>query len=137
MCLEINLNKHPDRTPIRLEKDLYVLKFLRVRKKILGHTIYETPVQRYRTRFIANRCILKAKFNFQELFYVFEGIHAFTSEVGWFLGPNIPFLAKIPKGTLVYFGINNDIVSEKLIIYKRIMKRGEFLEYEQFKTSQT
>ncbi|MBP5595754.1 MAG: hypothetical protein J6Y02_10255 [Pseudobutyrivibrio sp.] len=137
MCLEINLNKHPDRTPIILEKDLYVLKFLRVRKKILGHTIYETPVQRYRTRFIANRCILKAKFNFQELFYVFEGIHAFTSEVGWFLGPNIPFLAKIPKGTLVYFGINNDIVSEKLIIYKRIMKRGEFLEYEQFKTSQT
>ena len=128
MCLEINLNKHPDHTPVILEKDLYVLKFLRVRDVLLGHEMYETPVRRCRTRFIANKCVLKAKFDFQNIFYIFEGIHAFTSEVGWFLGPNIPFLAKIPKGTLVYFGMNNDIVSEKLIIYKRILKRGEFLE---------
>lgn len=136
MCLEINLNKHPDRTPVRLEEDLYVLKFLRVRDVLLGHEMYETPVQHYRTRFIANKCVLRAKFDFQNIFYIFEGIHAFTSEVGWFLGPNIPFLAKIPKGTLVYFGMNNDIVSEKLIIYKRILKRGEFLEkYEWFKTA--
>lgn len=45
-------------------------------------------------------------------FVINKGIHAYTTQY------NGTHPAIIPKGTLVYYGLYDDIVAEKLIIYK-------------------
>lgn len=129
MCLTIDLSKHPDLKPIKLDKDLIVSKML-IDKSLMHWKVwlplrvraicnFATPYVKKPIHFLFGKCILCAELDKPQeseyrpgRFNIHKGIHAHT---GKYIGM---YPAIIPKGTLVYYGIDGDIVAEKLIIYK-------------------
>lgn len=129
MCLTIDDIKHPDFKPIRLDKDLVVSKLLlspdlkkiswpRERWWLKFICNFITPCRYKPIHFLFGNCILQAKLDtpipssVYSYMLINKGIHAYTFK-------NVTmYPAIIPKGTLVYYGCNNHIVAEKLIIYK-------------------
>lgn len=128
MCLTIDYIKHPDLKPIKLDKDLVVTKFLidksfrdwsnLVPLRIRAICNIATPYRHKPIYFLFGKCILRAKLDkpqehdyLPNRFTIDKGIHAFTMK-------GFAYPAIVPKGTLVYYGLNGDIVVEKLIIYK-------------------
>jgi len=134
MCLIIDNIKHPDFKPIRLDKDLVVSKFLlnSNSKNVLWPCApwwleficnFITPCQYKPIHFLFGQCTLRAKLDTPRKtplnslsMYIDKGIHAYNTREDN-LHPAI-----IPKGTLVYYGVDDDIVAEKLIIYKNKKK---------------
>lgn len=133
MCLAIDKWKHIDLQPIILDKDLYVTKILKINPSMYPFSNnWVTPYMLKPIKFIFGKVTLRAKINKSDFSYSYntsgilealiaKGIHSL-------IGPNIngipgkSFIAKIPKGTKVYYGKDYDIVSEKLIIYKNKKK---------------
>jgi len=124
MCLIVDKIQHPNNLPIVLDRDLYVTKYLRYNySRNPFKSKWVTPFQMKSVRFIFGRAILKAKIKeggFIDDIHclkIHKGIHSMTGP--WKYSHFVtPFRAKIPKGTKVYYGTDDDIVSEKLIIYK-------------------
>lgn len=129
MCLTIDNIKHSDLKPIRLDKDLVVSKsLLGPNLKILwpcdpwwlkSICNFITPCQYKPIHFLFGKCILRAKLDkpqeskyYRNGFIINKGIHSHFRKY------TDLYPAIIPKGTLVYYGIDGDIVAEKLIIYK-------------------
>lgn len=122
MCLFINVSRHPDNKPIILDEDLKVFKYLDINKRKIFNTKYSTPFRHKNILFLFGKCILKAKLDEPDPFdSVFKGIHACINK-SMLSMDYIEFKAIIPKGTKVYFGTDNDIVAEKLIIYKNKLR---------------
>lgn len=125
MCLRVDKVQHPNNLPIILDRDLYVTKYLEhvYTKNPPFKSKWMTPFQRKHIRFIFGKAVLKAKIkegNIRDNIHclkIYKGIHSMIDAWGYNLH-GIPFIAKIPKGTKVYYGTDDDIVSEKLIIYK-------------------
>ena len=132
MCLTIDLSKHPDLKPIRLDEDLIVTKclcnkhsanwsFIPLRIRAICN--FTTPYRYKPIHFLFGKCILRTKLDKPQKskhrsysFEIYKGIHAYNLHWKNF------YFAIIPKGTLVYYGYNNEIVAEKLIIYKNKKK---------------
>ncbi len=121
MCLTIDLKKHPDLKPIKLDKDLIVRKYLCNKNDVPGYyrkrfmTKYVTPFMYVRVHFLFGKAILRAKLGEVDS-EIYEGIHSTTVYI--YSDHLIEHKAIIPKGSLVYYGTNGDIVSNKLIIFK-------------------
>ena len=141
MCLVINFKKHSSNIktgkyrprisifPIVVYKVLY--------KKEYGISWY-TPQRDFPIEFHNNKCVMEsdmvssyASDSYVDL--VFQGIHAFTEsgiaihasrfwETNGFIKNYHVFKAIIPPFTKYFIGINDDIVSEKLIIKNKIIK---------------
>lgn len=123
MCLTIDLNKHPDLKPIRLDKDLVVHKYLCDKKDVPGPyrkrfmTKYVTPFTYTQVHFLFGKAILRAKLDkVDEYNQIYRGIH--SARAYMYSNIFIHHNAIIPKGSLVYYGTNGEIVSNKLIIFK-------------------
>lgn len=135
MCLTINKQVHPNYEPMTAEKDLVVYKILRSKRT--------TPFMGFPVKFIFGKARLKAEFeiNFfynqfsEETFRtVYKGIHAYLTfqkcedyiRLFSYTSDNFTIhKAIIPKGTNYFIGIHNDIVSEKMIIYKKTLTMNE------------
>lgn len=123
MCLIIDLNKHPDLKPIRLDKDLVVHKYLCDKKDLPGPyrkrfmTKYVTPFTYTQVHFLFGKAILRAELDKPNRYdQIRIGIH--STKLYMYSDVFIHHKAIIPKGSLVYYGTNEDVVSNKLIIFK-------------------
>lgn len=123
MCLTIDLKKHPDLKPIRLDEDLLVHKYLLNRKDVPDchrkrfMTKYVTPFTYTPVHFLFRKAILRAKLDkVDEYNQIYRGIH--SSKAYMYSDIFIHHEAIIPKGSLVYYGTEGDVVSNKLIIFK-------------------
>lgn len=118
MCLVIDLYRHPTLKPFVAKYDIPVKKLLTKDRRGNYFTLYRG----YSVIFSNGIATLEAclekpkKVSIQGHFnYIInEGIHSWRSNPGCYIINN----AIIPKGTLYYIGRDNDIVSEKLIIYE-------------------
>ena len=136
MCLIVKLSKI-DKLLLIFNKKRYLkpkvatkdIKVYKILKEI--HSNYLTPYMRERINFINGKADLptvkiKAYKNWLlGEFFVEEGYHSFITlkEAKFNLNFNFRsnvaiFNAIIPKGTKYFIGTYNDIVSEKLIIYR-------------------
>ena len=140
MCLIIDLKKHPSqhmgaiRKPYEVEEDMTVYKVL-LRYFLDGEYRFITPYQRMRIEFReAYTCkpFTKEEFVTSSDFIGGNAYHAFTTSYtpGIFnivsdFEDDAAYLVKciIPKGSLVYYGKNKDICSNRLIIKKDEMER--------------
>ncbi len=124
MCLTIDLNKHPDLKPIRLDKDLLVHKYLCNKNDVPGYyrerfmTKYVTPFMYAQVHFLFGKAILRAELDEPNAccIQIDRGIH--SMKVYMYSDVFIHHKAIIPKGSLVYYGTDGDVVSNKLIIFK-------------------
>ena len=122
MCLFINVSRHPDNKPIILDEALKVFKYL-VRNKKIFKPKYKTPYWDKCVPFLFGKCTLTSNMDGPEPGgKIRKGIHACVDSDYYMSQSYREFDAIIPKGTKVYFGDNNDIVAEKLIIYKNKLK---------------
>lgn len=96
--------------------------------KMLEHctiTMYKTPYMRSTILFKDGVCIQQcdkfriicSKDDINKWYHIFEGIHSVTSDFSCYTD-YCSKIAIIPKGTEFYTGINDDLVSLKLIIFK-------------------
>lgn len=116
MCLIIDKTKHKKLfgfyLPKIAKKDISVYKVL----YYSDNSIY-TPHQHCHIKFHKNKAILGSiliPYNGK----VSKGIHAFREEIPLYSRSYKIHKAIIPKGSLYYIGVNNDIVSTKLIIFE-------------------
>ena len=141
MCLIIDLKKHPSqytssvRKPYEVEEDMTVYKVL-LRYFCCGEYRFITPYQRMRIEFYrkAYTCkpFTKEEFVTSSDFIGGNAYHAFTTNYATGIvgivsdfEESAAYLVKciIPKGSLVYYGQNNDICSNRLIIKEDEMER--------------
>lgn len=123
MCLTIDLKKHPDLKPIRLDEDLLVHKYLCDKKKVSDlhrkrfMTKYVTPFTYTSVHFLFGKAILRAKLDEPDGHnQIYRGIH--STRAYMYSDVFIHHKAIIPKGSLIYYGTDGDVVSNKLIIFK-------------------
>lgn len=123
MCLTIDLKKHPDLKPIKLDKDLLVHKYLSDKKNVPGlyrkrfMTKYVTPFTYTYVHFLFGKAIFRAKLDKVDAYnQIYRGIH--SARAYMYSNIFIHHKAVIPKGSLVYYGTDGDMVSNKLIIFK-------------------
>lgn len=84
MCLTIDLKKHPDLKPIRLDKDLLVRKYLCDKKELPSYyrkcfmTKYITPFTYTQVYFLFEKGILRAKLDKPNVCctQIYRGIHS-------------------------------------------------------------
>lgn len=116
MCLVIDKTKHKKLfgfyLPKIVKEDIPVYK-------ILNHHdgLIHTPHQWYHIKFHKNKVILRSILT-QWKGNIFKGIHAYREKINIRMFNYKTHKAIIPKGSLYYIGINNDIVSTKLIIFE-------------------
>lgn len=135
MCLTININIHTNRNrypgtenlghlafrrkPVTFNKDMLVYKRLIC---IGDGGIHITPMRHKLIEFAQGIAIQKAEdFGYKEDYYstldvIEQGIH--SSECKYNDDTTIKHYAVIPAGTEFYFGISQDFVSKKLIIFE-------------------
>ena len=116
MCLVIDPTKHKKLFGFYLPKIAW--KDIPVYKE-LHHSCsgwIKTPWRNYPVTFHENKAVLKSTFT-QYYDEIHEGIHAYRKEISTLRNCKI-HKAIIPKGSLYYIGIRNDIVSTKLIIFE-------------------
>ena len=112
MCLVISLRYHKYRlTPLIANEDILVYKRLNHYGKSKD---YYTPVMDAIVKFYRNKAILQDNFGVWNG-RVEEGIHSYVEKR---FTPGMHY-AIIPKGTKFFIGCGGDVVSEKLIIYKK------------------
>jgi hypothetical protein len=122
MCLYLNPTYHrldEEEKPFEAKKNILVYKLLAYDG--IGH---KTPVRNYPIQFENNKCECITKLGkprcllFGSVLYleVSKGFHARIEEYTKVLSSS--YYAIIPKGSHFYIGDDNDIVSDKLIIYK-------------------
>lgn len=127
MCLIVSIEHHPDLKPKTAKTDLRVYKIL---TQVSG--CWFTPYQSVRLKFnLQNKIRYKSTIDAplshsSGLSYcarISRGIHSFYSyvfainEKRW-CGPGTVFYAVIPKGSKYYIGVEGDIVSSQLIIFR-------------------
>lgn len=126
MCLVISLRYHKYQLePLIANEDILVYKRLNHYGKSKD---YYTPVMDTIVNFYRNKAILQDNFGLWNG-CVEEGIHSYYVEKE---NPFGMHYAIIPKGTKFFIGCDGDVVSEKLIIYKRkplFFKRCNMQEY--------
>jgi hypothetical protein len=117
MCLVIDITRHKKlfgfylpkiaKEDIPVYKELYHYRSGRI----------DTPFQYYPVIFHEKKAVLKSIFT-QHNGGIYKGIHAYRGNVIWNMKDYETHKAVIPKGSLYYIGICNDIVSTKLIIFE-------------------
>lgn len=119
MCLYIDKEKHPNYKSIILEKDKVVYKLLEC-----TNNRYSTP---YKNMSVIFNCLYTSNierytssWGYSE-FLIEKGLHSFVNMIDpTILKANSKYMkifkAIIPKGSEVYYGTNDDIVSNQLII---------------------
>lgn len=125
MCLVIDKKLHTkksNRAPRRAMQDILVYKMLRIVSRN-GQLEYLAPY--YHTPWVMNRkkrATMKVFDRDSDCPNVEQGLHSFANKstaegrcVSW--SERRIFPAVIPKGSLVYFGEDNEIVSSSLIVY--------------------
>lgn len=133
MCLTININVHTNRypctenfghlalrrKPVTFDKDMLVYK----RLSHIGYGgIYLTPMRHKLIEFAQGTATQKEEdFGYQQDYYSYadvieQGIH--SSERKFNNAGTIKHYAVIPAGTEFYFGLSQDFVSKKLIIFE-------------------
>lgn len=138
MCLTINTRRHlysgsfpcTEYVPLVAKKPFIVYKILNSIKDGL-----QTPFQKTHIDFISGNAVLEAPMmdHYQNSLYVNIGIHAFEKRVTaeyslkvWSCSDTTLNLAIyeaiIPAGTKYFCGLNDAIVSEKLIIKNKIVE---------------
>ena len=142
MCLFIDTNIHSERMRYgnfkKLPKPFIARTNIVVYKNLskIKNAIY-TPYQRNFIRFNVNGIYYlesnltqkKYPFGYEYLdrgYYIYEGIHSFTKKNTFV--PGSIYYAIIPKGSMYYFGNNDDIVSDKLIIFKNQKAYKQYLK---------
>jgi hypothetical protein len=130
MCLLINEGKHPEGNPIILEDDLKVFKILRVTEDEILESIHQNH-QKWTIGEIVEVSDFRVKTikldDYLMIGEVYEGLHSFISPKAMKLEVLNEwsvlkykmykyYNALIPKGILVYYGLDMDIVSLKLKI---------------------
>lgn len=131
MCLSINKQFHPNYEPMTAKENLVVYKVLDMKRT--------TPFMRFPVKFIFKKARLKAKFEISFIYnpfnattfrVVYQGIHAYLTlqrcedliRINAHISDNYTIhKAIIPKGTNYFIGIYDDIVAEKMIIYKKTL----------------
>ena len=116
MCLTIDSKLHSDLKPLVARKNISVYKVL-----LLNGTKWITPYAETEVHFVFKKAKLKSRVLRKYGIYVTEGIHACTNSkearaMARRFSNSVVFDAVVPKGTKFYFGNENDIVAEKLII---------------------
>ena len=134
MCLrKSNIHKGKLSLPFVAENDIIVYKALD-HLDTDGNKCCCTPYQYFPITFIYGMCILNAVLEKEKNFYVNIGIHSFSKEkrcdntCSIFIENEMKkHWAVIPKGSEYFVGIDDDIVSDNLIIFNT---REDFEKYE-------
>lgn len=94
-------------------QDISVIKFLNNAK--------ESPYRNYPYRIVKEypKVDIEVKYNFGE-YAAFEGYHSFTPEAYFsyfptLVGPNIPYIFVIPKGSIYYVNECGEVISDSII----------------------
>lgn len=116
MCL-VKLQRFPKRA----KEDIKCYKVLAVVNADDVTMYYSSPVYYEKYTFENNKCEKKSKFKLFEILFsntISKGIHTFNTKKNNIHYALIQYDAIIPKGTLYYVGRDNDLVSERLIVYE-------------------
>ena len=137
MCLTIDKTEHTETMrygnykklpkPLIADKDIPCHKFL---KYVRNHDYY-TPYIVAKVEFNEDGIAIlesdlkgKKKYpfgykycSFDKEHYIYEGIHSYCNNIICFVN-HICFNAIIPKGSMYYYGDDNDLVSDTLIVFK-------------------
>jgi len=136
MCLRIsNIHKEKNNKPFIAKKDIIVFKALDHYDLFNGKKTICTPYQFYPIDFIDGKCVMKSDlYTESDSRFVNIGVHSFTKEekaektcAGFPETKMTKHWAIIPKGSKYYIGVDNDIVSNNLIIFRT---REDFRKYK-------
>lgn len=120
MCLIIDKEKHPDNQPITLESPLYVYKIAYAMTEEYFRPWYINDFV-YKVNVPTAKQILDPQNN-----KIYEGYHAvsdlFEVAARWGLKSSRIGIFKIPAGTKVYYGEDNEIAAEQMIYLKPYSK---------------
>ena len=116
MCLIVDMYRHFERKPIILKEDLECFKVL---KYFIGIANYYTPYQEYpielNTLYITKMSSRGCGREIHKGFHSFVNVENISSTMILFSNKKV-FKAIYPKGTRIYYGIDGDIVGNKIII---------------------
>ena len=132
MCLLINTDLHKNNKPFVADKNIVVYKFL---KYDMG--CFYTPFQYFIVNFDKNGMFFYDNTEMEiSNKKVYRGIHSYIKEtyIPFFYGQadvlgyqEALFYAIIPAGSHYYIGVDNDIVSDNLIIFKHTQDINRFI----------
>lgn len=132
LCKSIIHNKDYSK-PFIAEKDIIVYKALG-NYYCFGIKHFYTPFMNYPIVFVDGKCIISSVLQTNSSPYVRNGVHACVNEN--LIKITIEFFSEtkkitkhwaiIPKGSKYYFGADEDIVSNELIVFKT---REDFRKY--------
>lgn len=135
MCLTIsNIHKENNNKPFIAEKDMIVFKALDHYDLFKGKKTICTPYQFYPISFTDGKCVMKSDLNKIDSRFVDIGIHSYRKEekaeiscLAYTETKMTKHWAIIPKGSKYYIGVDNDVVSNNLIVFRT---REDFRKYK-------
>lgn len=127
MCLIIDQSKHKTGKNNRFcaKMSLFPIKVYKILAISRSGKLI-TPCIGYQINFINKKCVLSAKFNIINSLEIHEGIHAYykfnkAKSVRYDIRIYRIYKAMIPPFTKYFYGINGEIVAEKMIIKKCVL----------------